>query len=379
MSYPSLFKHLAFDGGFLHGVPEQLIRTGHQRVRESGEGSGQPKGQPEGGSTTDHSSAASIPSSCATVSAPRTTRAVDGLPENQAITRKPHSVHTTVVRAALLRRHFPDVSPRMKCGLWLKWFCLRGVDSAVRGIRHPPSAVCMCCSSRVFLLRRILFIITFLLPLSFYRWFFFLVWFYARRSQLRRRRGRMRVTLLVNIWLSHKPKGISPLPASIAASLSGGGPSAPLSLRFDRPFTFSPVSVNDRKDTQLPRQEQAGVSEPRGSTMLIKAPLGPSLFLELRTPTPQRLSMGDLKWLNSFALVYRESGFPRIKTLSEDKAGTAACAHGPKHSGGSACMSDASAEPGHARYCPVKGVTEGLNGDNALGRTPRKRKHDTNV
>lgn len=30
VSYPSLFKHLAFDGSFLHGVPEILARKDHE-------------------------------------------------------------------------------------------------------------------------------------------------------------------------------------------------------------------------------------------------------------------------------------------------------------------------------------------------------------
>lgn len=28
LSYPALFKHLAFDGSFLHGVPEIMLREG---------------------------------------------------------------------------------------------------------------------------------------------------------------------------------------------------------------------------------------------------------------------------------------------------------------------------------------------------------------
>lgn len=39
VSYPALFKHLAFDGGFLHGVPEQLMRTEDKR-----DGDGSPNG-----------------------------------------------------------------------------------------------------------------------------------------------------------------------------------------------------------------------------------------------------------------------------------------------------------------------------------------------
>lgn len=200
--------------------------------------------------------------------------------------------------------------------------------------------------------------------------------FYAFRSQRRpRRRGRMRVTLLVNVWLSHKPKGIAPLPARIAASLSSGGLGAPPSLCFDRPVAFSPVSVNKEKETLL-RQEEAGVpsvGETGGSTMVIKAPLGPTLLLELRAPTPQRLSTGDLTALHSFALVYREGTFPRVSTWNKEKVGAVACVQGSKQSGGS--RGDHSAERGGGRYRPVEGVT-GAQADEAMGRTPRKRKHD---
>lgn len=47
VSYPALFKHLAFDGGYLHGVPEQLMRTGDGRI-DDGPSNDQLK---EGGST----------------------------------------------------------------------------------------------------------------------------------------------------------------------------------------------------------------------------------------------------------------------------------------------------------------------------------------
>ncbi|CAN0469945.1 unnamed protein product, partial [Hapterophycus canaliculatus] len=32
VSYPAPFKHLAFDGSFLHGVPEQLMRKSAHRM-----------------------------------------------------------------------------------------------------------------------------------------------------------------------------------------------------------------------------------------------------------------------------------------------------------------------------------------------------------
>lgn len=189
----------------------------------------------------------------------------------------------------------------------------------------------------------------------------------------------MRVTLLVNVWLSHKPKGIAPLPASIAASLSGNrGLSAQPSLCFDRRVAFSPVSIHKEEDTSLLRQDQAGLSagETKGSTTVIKAPLGPTLLLELRAPTPQRLSVGELKALHSFGLVYGDGGFPRVKTWNMDKAGAASYERDSKHSGGSTRGGEHSAEGGCGRYSPMERVAGGAHGGNALGRTPRKRKHD---
>lgn len=192
----------------------------------------------------------------------------------------------------------------------------------------------------------------------------------------------MRVTLLVNVWLSHKPKGVEPLPATIAAALSCGDLSAQPSLCFDRPAAFAPVSIHEEIHTPpLLQQEEAGipVRDTRGRTMIIQAPLGPTLSLEMQTPTPQRLSMGDLKALHSFALVYREGCFPRVKARNKVKVGAVACAQDSKHSDGSACRGEHTAEHGRGGSCSTKGVTGGAKGDRALGRTRPKRKHDMKV
>lgn len=68
VSYPALFKHLAFDGGFLHGVPEQLMRTEDKR-----EGHRASNGQLEEGGTRNQvrSCAAVSPSASSGVSTPR--------------------------------------------------------------------------------------------------------------------------------------------------------------------------------------------------------------------------------------------------------------------------------------------------------------------
>lgn len=67
VSYPELFKHLAFDGGFLHGVPEELLRT-----LDDKEGDGTSTDQVEGSGTRNcsRSSAATSPSVDSKVSAP---------------------------------------------------------------------------------------------------------------------------------------------------------------------------------------------------------------------------------------------------------------------------------------------------------------------
>lgn len=68
VSYPALFKHLAFDGGFLHGVPEELMRTD-----DKAEVDGPPNDQPEESSTKNQirSCATASPSAGSGVSTPR--------------------------------------------------------------------------------------------------------------------------------------------------------------------------------------------------------------------------------------------------------------------------------------------------------------------
>lgn len=131
----------------------------------------------------------------------------------------------------------------------------------------------------------------------------------------------MRVTLLVNVWLSHKPKGIASLPADVAGSLSN----ISVPLCFDRPGDFVPVPVEKEKETQ-PSQEEAGVSirGTKPSSMLLNVPLGPTILLEVRAPTPERLSTGGFKENHSFALVYAEGSHSRISTVQAWEVGRAA-------------------------------------------------------
>lgn len=136
----------------------------------------------------------------------------------------------------------------------------------------------------------------------------------------RQRKRRMRVTLLVNIWLAHKPSGIAPLPKSIALTLSKGLDIA--SICFDRKATFSPVRVEE--ETVLRRGgvgaqgvDAEGVAE--ASTVVVEAPLGPTVLLELRAPTVARLLTGDLRGLHSLLLIYGGKSCSRIISFNNDK------------------------------------------------------------
>eukprot|EP00903_Cladosiphon_okamuranus_P007846 g7590.t1 len=193
VSYPELLKHLAFDGGFLHGVPEELIRT-----EDKGEGYGISTDQVEGGGTRN---------------------------------------------------------------------CRRSSTTTSPSVGSP-----------------------------------------------RRKRGRMRVTLLVNVWLSHKPEGVEALPADLAATLSSRSASPSPLFRFDRPVAFFPMSIENESEALTRRQEADGVSlgEAEVPTMVIVAPLGPAISLELRAPRPDSLSVGRLKALHSFALSCRQGRLARI-------------------------------------------------------------------
>lgn len=119
----------------------------------------------------------------------------------------------------------------------------------------------------------------------------------------------MRVTLLVNVWLAHKPAGIRPLSSSIANTLSAnlrdfGNPS------FDQAIDFTPVPVAKRcthSEDTIAGRETGGAK-----AMMIEAPLGPTSLLQLRAPTPDSLSTGGLERQCSFVLLYGEDCRSRI-------------------------------------------------------------------
>ncbi len=108
VSYPALFKHLAFDGGFLHGVPEQLIRAGDDSPGgEAVEGRGSSEGQANEGTASNYTRPpASIPSSSpARVSVPRHERSAPPPPSrpNRGISRKKHPLDVACCSRQLAR------------------------------------------------------------------------------------------------------------------------------------------------------------------------------------------------------------------------------------------------------------------------------------
>lgn len=181
----------------------------------------------------------------------------------------------------------------------------------------------------------------------------------------------MRVTLLVNVWLSHRPEGIAPLPPELAATLSSRDASASPLLSFDRPVAFFPVSIGTDDEALVRRQEadEFSVGETGGSTMVINAPLGPTLFLELQAPTPGILSVDCLRALHSFALVHREGSLARISTES----GGGACGVGRVEC---STMEEGSTDEDRAERsgggCVEGGVGRGVA--KAAEQTSRKRK-----
>lgn len=110
------------------------------------------------------------------------------------------------------------------------------------------------------------------------------------------------MTLLVNVWLGHKPAGSAPLPASVASALSRGRDLP--SLSFNRPVAFVPVPI-----------EKEMLLETEPSAMVVEAPLGPTILLELLAPVPERLlSTADRRSMHSFVLMYGGGCCSRIST-----------------------------------------------------------------
>lgn len=121
-------------------------------------------------------------------------------------------------------------------------------------------------------------------------------------------RGRLRVTLLVNVWLSHKPLGIAPLPHAIAATL-GRGADLP-ALNFEHRVAFAPVKLPTDAEIRDGCVGQ-GASEEGGlgtNTVFIKTPLSTTACLEMYLPRSETLSTQERRGLHAFVL-RSESGF----------------------------------------------------------------------
>lgn len=116
----------------------------------------------------------------------------------------------------------------------------------------------------------------------------------------------MRVTLLVNVWQSHKPVGSARLPAGIAAALSKGLELP--SLCFGRPVNFSPVLIGKEEM----RFEMPALACVEGSVVVLKAPLGPTSLVEIRVPTRETLSADGRIVLHAFVLLYEKGCRPRV-------------------------------------------------------------------
>lgn len=125
----------------------------------------------------------------------------------------------------------------------------------------------------------------------------------------------MRITLLVNVWLSHKPTGSTRLPAGVAATLSKGLELPPLC--FDRPIKSSPVLI----DKEAIRFETPALACVEGSVVVVKAPLGPTCLVEIRVPTREVLSTDGRIDLDAFVLLYEKGCRPRILNGRETGVG----------------------------------------------------------
>lgn len=114
----------------------------------------------------------------------------------------------------------------------------------------------------------------------------------------------MRVTLLVNVWLSHKPLEIAPLPQAIAAMLSRA-PDLPV-LNFDHPVMFSPVRLPVNDAVSNGDDSDRGVA--LTATVAVKMALGTATFLEMCVPRSETMSEGKRRGLHAF-LLQLEDGF----------------------------------------------------------------------
>lgn len=121
-------------------------------------------------------------------------------------------------------------------------------------------------------------------------------------EKLQQTQGRVRVTFLVNVWLSHKPLGIAPLPQALAATISRAPDLPPLD--FDHSVTFAPVKLPVNDDSDIGASDRDALV----ATVGVKAALGTATFLEMCVPRSETWSARERRGLHAFVLRL-EDGF----------------------------------------------------------------------
>lgn len=100
----------------------------------------------------------------------------------------------------------------------------------------------------------------------------------------------------------------------------------PSLLSFGRPVEFTPVLIDNQSEVPSRRQAKTtnsvtGRGPNQASEMIFDVPLGPTILLEVRAPTPERLSTGGLKALHSFEIFYTEGCYSRASEREKEEVG----------------------------------------------------------
>lgn len=131
------------------------------------------------------------------------------------------------------------------------------------------------------------------------------------------------MTLLVNVWLSHKPLGIAPLPNVVAAILSRATDFR--GLDFSHKVNFSPVNLplestgrdgcaNSGSGGGSCDGNSVGDSDVAPTTVEIKAALAATTFIEMCLPTPEALSTSTRQDLHAFLVQFKNGCRARISS-----------------------------------------------------------------
>lgn len=130
------------------------------------------------------------------------------------------------------------------------------------------------------------------------------------------------MTLLVNVWLCHKPLGIAPLPQAVAATL-GRGADLP-ALNFEHRVEFSPVKLPINAES-CDSCGDDGVSEGGAlgrKCVFIKTPLSTTTCLEMYLPRSEILSAQERRGLHAFVLRSESSFRARLTDFVAGASGT---------------------------------------------------------